>query len=122
MKQDKWYSAQRWKDKRAKILRRDGYKDQLEARIGKNVEANTVHHILPRDKYPQYAWEDWNLISVSEHTHRFELHDKYGNLTEAGKLLMYETAHANDIKLCEVILICGMPASGKTTLAMKSKS
>lgn len=119
LKQDEWYSTQRWKDKRAKILRRDGYKDQLELRAGKNVEANTVHHILPRDKYPQYAWEDWNLISVSEHTHKYELHDKYGGLTEAGTMLMLETAHANDIKLSEVILICGMPASGKTTLAKK---
>ena len=30
-----------------------------------NEEANTVHHIYPADEYPQYAWCDWNLISVS---------------------------------------------------------
>lgn len=36
---------------------------------GGNEEANTVHHIYPADEYPQYAWCDWNLISVSQKGH-----------------------------------------------------
>lgn len=67
--------------KRKYILRLDGYRDRVAARYGKLQEANTVHHIYPVDEYPQYMWEDWNLISVAESTHN-SLHDR-----QTGKLI-----------------------------------
>ena len=69
------YESKRWKRKRRYILRLDGYKDRVAARFGKTQEANTVHHIYPVDEYPEYAWEDWNLISVADTTHN-KLHNR----------------------------------------------
>lgn len=60
---------------RAAVLSRDGYQCQVSKRYGKNIPANTVHHIFPAEDYPQYRWESWNLISVSKTVHD-ELHDR----------------------------------------------
>lgn len=85
------YRNKRWQRKRQKILRLDGYRDRIAARYGRIVEANTVHHIYPVDEYPQYAWEDWNLISISEATHN-ALHNRdTRELTEEGKRIMRAT-------------------------------
>lgn len=109
-----FYSAKAWKRKREVILRRDGYIDQLEKRAGYTIEADTVHHIFPIDKYPEYKDKAWNLISVSRQTHE-ELHDRMtGELSEAGKKLLQETAERQGIKASELVLVCGMPGSGKT--------
>lgn len=116
---DKFYGSVAWKNKRAHILKRDGYMDQLELRAGRHVPAETVHHILTREKYPQYSLCDWNLISVSEETHKRYLHTIYGNLTEEGERLARETAVANGIKLWHITLVIGLPGAGKTT-AVKS--
>ena len=115
---DPFYGSQKWKDKRAHILRRDKYTDQLELRAGRRIPATMVHHILPRDKYPEYSLQDWNLISISDATHR-ELHTLYGELTDAGKELMLRTAHEHGIKLSKLTLVIGLPGTGKTT-AVKS--
>ena len=94
--QDKWekfITSPRWKWKRQNILRRDGYIDQYILRTeGRQVQADLVHHILPKEKFPQYAMEDWNLISVSRRTHTKILHNLNGDLTKKGKALMTETA------------------------------
>ena len=88
-----------WTHKREVILRRDGYIDQVAKRYGKIIEADTVHHIFPREFYPQYEWENWNLISVSKKTHN-ELHDRESHeLTEKGKELMRRTARKRGIQL-----------------------
>ena len=74
-----------------------------------------MHHIFPRDKYPQYAYEDWNLISLGSYTHSHVIHNAHnGALTREGKRLMLETAWANGIKLTETVLVIGLPGSGKT--------
>ena len=57
-------------------MRRDAYQDQVQARFGRLVEADTVHHIYPVDEFPQYAWEDWNLISVSAKLTHNKCHDR----------------------------------------------
>ena len=116
---DKFYGTAKWKKKREHILKRDGYQDQLEKRAGRTVPAETVHHILPREQYPEYAYSDWNLISISNETHK-ELHTIYGNLSEAGEKLKQETARANGIKLSIVTLVVGLPGSGKTTLVKQN--
>lgn len=78
------YYGAKWKKKRAKILRRDGYKDKVAAMFGRTEAANTVHHIYPADDYPEYAWCDWNLISVSQATHNQLENRQTGELTEKG--------------------------------------
>ena len=95
------YKSQKWKHKRAAILRRDGYRCQLAARYGKNVEATTVHHIFPADDFPEYQLENWNLISLSAAAHD-RMHDRNtGALTAAGKELMWRTARRHGIRLEE---------------------
>lgn len=101
MRYEPFYHTQRWKKKRAAILRRDGYLCQISKRYGRMVEANTVHHIFPREKYPQYAWEDWNLISISQAEHN-RLEDRHsGELTDAGLELMRRVARQRGIKIEE---------------------
>ena len=79
------YKTKRWTHLRAKALRRDGYKCREAARFGKHVEATTVHHIWPAEDYPEYAWELWNLLSVSASAHD-ALHDRFtGKLTAKGE-------------------------------------
>lgn len=91
------YKSKRWNKMRQKILRRDGYRDVELARYGKAVEANTVHHVFPADEYPQYKWEPWNMVSLSQRTHN-EMHDRNtGALTEKGKALMNRVARQRGI-------------------------
>lgn len=115
-----FYNSKAWKQRRAAVLVRDAYTDQLELRAGLHVNADTVHHIFPIDTYPEYRMAPWNLISVSRATHE-ELHNRItGELSEAGKKLLLETAARQGIKLHEVTLVCGMPGSGKTTWAKRN--
>ena len=113
--------SKKWVAKRLKILKRDKYRDMyLFNKHGIIKPATIVHHILPRDKYPEYTWEDWNLISVSEYTHKNILHKRIGNnLTKAGEQLMRETAFINGIKLQTTTLVIGNPNSGNTTFVQK---
>lgn len=115
-----FYNAKAWKRKRAHILARDKYIDQYMTREGVRIPADTVHHILPREDFPQYALCDWNLISVNRTTHKAVLHEKYsGKLTRKGELLMHETAAANNIPLKSLTLVVGMPGTGKSTWVKK---
>lgn len=116
-----FYGSKEWEQKRAKILRRDKYLDQYLLKQGVRVEAKLVHHILPKEDYPEYQLKDWNLISVSEQTHKQILHEKFtGKLTKAGQLLAEETALANGIKLRTTIMVIGLPGTGKSTWAKKN--
>ena len=90
------YHGSKWDRKRAKILRRDGYQCQLSKRYGKMVEATVVHHIFPAEDFPEYQWEDWNLISVSSEWHN-KLHDRVsGALSKSGRELMERTARRRE--------------------------
>lgn len=90
------YGRNRWKKKREHILRLDGYKDVIAARYGRTQEATTVHHIYPAEEYPEYAWCDWNLISVSMATHNQLENRTSGVLTTLGRELMEMTAPGKD--------------------------
>ena len=68
---------------------------QISKRYGKMIPATVVHHVFPRDEFPEYQWEPWNLISVSEGAHN-SLHDRVTNaLTPKGVELLKRTARKN---------------------------
>lgn len=64
-----FYLTLKWKRKRKKILRRDEYLCQESRRFGRTESAEVVHHIYPIELYPELAFEDWNLISLSNCSH-----------------------------------------------------
>lgn len=91
----------RWERLRRSVLRRDNYLDQVAKRYGKRIEADHVHHIFPREYFPEYKWEPWNLISVSLSTHN-RLHDRDSHkLTAAGWELLSRTARKQGISVSE---------------------
>lgn len=90
------YHCSKWKKKRSRILRKDRYRCQIAKWFGKSEEANTVHHIYPAKDYPEYAWCDWNLISVSHASHNKLENRKTGELTQLGKWLMNKTIPGTD--------------------------
>lgn len=65
-------------------------------RYGRTEEAVIVHHIYPADVYPEYSWQDWNLISVSMATHNKLENRTSGELTELGRQLMNDTIPGKD--------------------------
>ena len=96
---DPFYKSVRWKRKREKILRRDGYQCQYYRRYGKARQASTVHHIFPREQFPEYEWADWNLVSLSLDAHN-KMHERDTHeLTKTGKDLLRRTARRQGICL-----------------------
>ena len=85
------YNCPRWRRLRARVLREAGYRCQYAKRFGKRVEASHVHHIWPAEDYPEYAWERWNLIALSQESHN-AMHDRFsGELSAAGEALRRRT-------------------------------
>ena len=113
-----FYYTAKWKRLRASILRRDGYQCQLSKRYGKTVPAEVVHHIFPREQYPQYQWAPWNLISISKEEHN-SLHDRVTDkLTEKGMELLKRTAEKQRLGVVQTftkVLVIGLAGTGKTT-------
>ena len=98
---DPFYLTGRWTRLRAAILRRDGYRCRESARFGKRVEANTVHHIFPRDRFPEYQWEPWNLISLAGEVHD-QMHDRTtGDLSAKGAEMLRRTARRQGVEVPE---------------------
>lgn len=79
------YLSDRWKEKRKKILKRDGYKCVRCAKFGKSVSAKIVHHIKEADEYPELAWNDNNLESVCMACHN-KLHPEKGRAALKSKI------------------------------------
>lgn len=90
------YNSPRWLRLRASVLRdvirRDGAPlCQYSKRFGRRVEATHVHHIWPAEDYPQYAWQKWNLIALSQEAHN-AMHDRRtGKLSAIGEQLRRRT-------------------------------
>lgn len=127
-KTDPYYNSQRWEHLRQCILRRDGFMCQDAKRYGKMVPAEMVHHIFPREIFPEYQWKEWNLISLSNKAHDAMHYRTTRELTEKGKELMIRTARKQGIDLAMIeeamrqqdretkrVLVIGMRGSGKTT-------
>ncbi len=85
------YQSYKWKKKSKRILKMDRELDRVAAMFGRHETAEMVHHIYPAKEYPQYAWEDWNLISVSRKTHNKLENRNTGELTQLGIWLMSQT-------------------------------
>lgn len=98
---DPFYKTRQWEMIRNRVLRRDGYMCQMSKRYGKMVEANTVHHIFPRKEFPEYAWKDWNLISLSAEQHERMHYRKTEQLTATGAELLRRTAMRQGIGIPE---------------------
>ena len=94
---DSFYKSARWQRLRAMVLRRDGYQCQVSKRYGKRGDATTVHHVFPREEFPDYPWEPWNLISLAGDVHD-EMHDRQsGALTEKGVELLKRIARREGV-------------------------
>ena len=63
------YHDSRWKRKRARILRRDGYMCRECKRYGKTTGADTIHHIYPVESYSSLTYVDINLLSLCGKCH-----------------------------------------------------
>lgn len=110
-----FYSSAKWRELRKSVLAAAGYKDQMEARSGRTVPADTVHHIFPREKYPEYETKRWNLIAISNETHELLHNRATGALSPLGWGLLEETAEKYNIPISRLTLVIGAPGSGKTT-------
>lgn len=84
---------------RSHILKRDGYQSQISKRFGKNREAEVVHHVFPREEFPEYAFEEWNLISVTRREHNSLHYRDTDELTEEGVELLRRIARKNNIPI-----------------------
>lgn len=84
MSEAEFLNTQRWKRKRAKILKRDGYLCQECKRYGRRkggepVPAVLVHHIQHYEEHPELALADDNLVSLCEGCHN-KMHPERGGL------------------------------------------
>jgi len=96
-----FYDLPKWRSLRESILKRDKYQCQLSRRFGKFRQAEIVHHIFPLEDYPEYAFEAWNLISVSKAEHN-RIHDRdTDELTEYGAELLRRTARKRGMEIPE---------------------
>lgn len=68
-------SNKRWQTVRQRVLKRDKHLCRESARYGRVVSANIVHHVWPAEDFPEYAYEPWNLISLSAAAHD-AMHDR----------------------------------------------
>lgn len=82
-KNDDFYNAAKWRNCAARALSRANFRDVIAARYGRIEQAEMVHHALPLDDFPQYAYDPRNLLPVSRKTHR-GLHYDDGRLTAEG--------------------------------------
>lgn len=98
---DPFYKGARWERIRAAALARDGYQCQESKRYGRLVQADTVHHVFPRDEFPEYQYCMWNLVSLCSARHD-EMHDRVtGRLTDRGAELLRRVARRQGVEVPE---------------------
>ena len=66
------------------------------------IPAEVVHHIFPREIFPEYQWAEWNLISISNKAHEAMHYRSTKELTDKGKELLIRTARKQGIDLDQV--------------------
>lgn len=98
---DEFINSKAWEEMRRRVLERDMHIDRIKWRYGKKVPAEVVHHIMPREFFPEFRLEPWNLISVSKATHD-GMHDRLSHrLTDSGWELLQRTMRKNNIRVEE---------------------
>lgn len=93
------YKSKRWKKLREQILKRDGYMCRESIRYGRHIEADTVHHVFPASRFPEYQWEPWNLISLCAAEHNSMHIRDSEELTDKGMKLMQRIAKEQHIEV-----------------------
>lgn len=101
-KGETFYKQKKWKSLRESILQRDGYMCQWCKRYGRRTEADHVHHVLPREFFPQYTYTGWNLISLCKQCHDAMHYRTDRTLTDKGKELACIVARKNFIDLNKI--------------------
>ena len=113
-----FYKTNKWVALRNTALIRDKYMCQCCIANNKQVNATCVHHVFPIERYPQYSYELWNLMSLCDKCHD-EMHNHYtGELSKKGMLFLRALAAVKGIQISckdETILVVGLRGSGKTT-------
>ena len=113
-----FYKTNKWVALRNTALIRDKYMCQCCKANNKAVNATCVHHIFPIERYPDYKYELWNLMSLCDKCHD-EMHNHYtGELSKKGMLFLRSIAAVKGIQISckdETILVCGLRGTGKTT-------
>ena len=121
IRDDGFYNSKRWKRLRKAVLQRDNYECQMARAQGRSEEAKVVHHIFPRSEYPEYQWEDWNLISLSLGAHNMMHIRETDKLTDMGELLRQNVAQEQGIGTRKTTtLVIGMPGTGKTSYVKRN--
>lgn len=100
---DPFLRSKKWERLREAILARDGYKCQYCKRFGKNKQADHVHHVLPREFFPQYRYTEWNLISLCRECHDKMHYRSDRTLTEQGMELVKIIARKNFLDLDKIL-------------------
>lgn len=72
-----FYRSAKWKRKREKILKRDGYQCVECRKYGRHRPAAVVHHIKELEDYPELALDDENLVSLCL-SHHNQAHPEKG--------------------------------------------
>lgn len=75
---DPFYKTKKWIKKRNGIMRKYSYECQESKRFGIRVQAEMIHHIYPRDKYPELSFIEWNLLPLTNKKHN-SFHDRNSN-------------------------------------------
>ncbi|GEM02510.1 hypothetical protein SAMN05421839_10618 [Halolactibacillus halophilus] len=73
-----FYKTKRWRRKRENILKQRDYLCAESRQYGNNRQAEMIHHIYPLEDYPELAYEDWNLLPLTNATHN-TFHDRNTN-------------------------------------------
>lgn len=79
------YKDTKWKNTRARVLRRDQYLCRQCKRYGKDTQATLVHHVIPVENEPELYLDNKNLLSLCNECHN-KMHDRVTDeLTLLGK-------------------------------------
>lgn len=100
---DPFIESKKWKKLRASVLARDKYMCQYCKRYGKMVPAEHVHHVLPREFYPEYSYASWNLISLCGRCHNNMHYRTDRTLTDTGKELVKIVVRKNFLDLDKIL-------------------
>ena len=106
---NRYYGTQQWKNLREIKLSQDPLCELCKDRH-KTTPATLVHHMIPTDAGGE-MWDMSNLQSLCNPCHE-SIHKRYSSSVSA----IMQPDLLKRVK-CRVIIVCGPPASGKTTWA-----